>query len=287
MMNGDIFNDGGTPKYSTAAAIQDALYDLVQTEEMGILADLGADVSWENQGYYYFDKGNALKDRFNEMSDGGNRMWLIDLAIAKMDQLEIHDTIYEALCDPDLAKFLGFKKMFVDTMLNGDKSEYARLAEEYVDTLAEENRFDFQTMVAAWNRAMERNGTPLHYTTTYPSLSTAVINKLYRLDLTEAAELVTECRAHLTAYDDFIFGLRANQALHEEQERMYEIRVRELKAGFDEKLRLVMLAAERVGLLGAITQELGELGMGAEFLALAEKGATGGDLREEREEVSA
>lgn len=44
--------DTGTPKYSTSKNIYDSLCALVDTEEMVILSEMGADVSYENQTYY-------------------------------------------------------------------------------------------------------------------------------------------------------------------------------------------------------------------------------------------
>ena len=71
----------GVPKYSSAYSIQDALYELTMTEEMSILSEMFADVSYDNQGYYYTDKGCVLKEKFEEMSDYDDKMWLMDLAI--------------------------------------------------------------------------------------------------------------------------------------------------------------------------------------------------------------
>ena len=129
--------DNGIPKYSTAQDIYDALCELVQTEEMNILSEIGADVSWESQTYYYTEKGNVLKEKFEELSAYGDKMWLMDLAIMQIDQTEIHDLVYESLINSDLAKRIGFKKLFIERMLNDRVYLYDAVVELYEAELQE------------------------------------------------------------------------------------------------------------------------------------------------------
>jgi hypothetical protein len=257
-VNNDPY-DNGIPKYSTAQDIYDALCELVQTEEMNILSEIGADVSWENQGYYYTDKGNTLKEKFEQLSDCGDKMWLMNLAIMQIDQTEIHDLVYESLINSDLAKRIGFKKLFVEHMLNDRVYLYDAVVELYEAELQELNRFDNYEMLCAFNRAMDANGTPLYGITPYPIFANRLAEKVHNLQLAQETKLITECRAHLTAYDDFIFGLRVNQALHERQEQMYKQKVAELQAAYDEKLKLLLVAADRAGLLPILIAEQGLL----------------------------
>ncbi|MDD3395370.1 MAG: hypothetical protein PHG19_12130, partial [Anaerotignum sp.] len=75
MINGDPF-DNGTPKYSFAYDIYEALQTMASGEEIGILADMFSDVSWEGQDYYYTDNGSKLVERWENTTDYGNKMWL-------------------------------------------------------------------------------------------------------------------------------------------------------------------------------------------------------------------
>ena len=114
-------------------------------------------------------------------------------------------------------------------------------------------------MIGAFNKAMEANGTPVYGISPYPTFAYRLAEKVRKLQLTDETKLIAECRAHLTAYDDFIFGLRVNQALHERQEQMYQQKVAALQAAYDEKLKQVFIAADRAGLLPALTAELQRL----------------------------
>jgi hypothetical protein len=248
--------DNGIPKYSTAQDIYDALCELVRTEEMCILSEIGVDVSYENQGYYYTDKGSTLKEGFERLSAYGDKMWLMDLAVMQVDQTEIHDLVYESLINSDLAKRIGFKKLFIERMLNDRVYLYDTVVELYETELQELNRFDNYGMIGAFNKAMEANGTPVYGITPYPTFAYHLAEKVRKLQLAEETKLITECRAHLTAYDDFIFGLRVNQALHERQEQMYKQKVAELQAAYEEKLKHLLIAADRAGLLPELTTEL-------------------------------
>ena len=87
-------------------------------------------------------------------------MWLVDLAIYQLNHRvnsdyeyyeknrnyarDIYDVMYDALCEPDMAQRIGFKKLFIDTMLRGDGKRYAKVAEEFENELHELDRFALQ-----------------------------------------------------------------------------------------------------------------------------------------------
>lgn len=232
----------GVPKYSTAKSIYEALCELTETEEISILSEMFADVSYDGQEYYYTDKGCALKEKFEEMSDHGNKMWLMDLAVWQIDQAEIHDLVYEALINSDLAKRLGFKKLFIDKMLRGNKSGYNEIASEYLAELQELNRFDNYEMIKAFNKVMQVREKAI-YTTPYPSFAYALSEKVRKLNLQKEVGLISECRALLTSYDDFMLGLRMNQALYTRLEGQYKDKVLKLKESYEEIVRQLLQAA--------------------------------------------
>jgi len=247
--------ENGVPKYTTASSIYDALCEVTNTEEMGILSEMFADVSYEGQDYYYTDKGSALKEKFEELSEYGSKMWVMDLAAWQTGQTEIHDLVYEALTNSDLAKRLGFKKIFIDKMLGGDKSEYDEITEEYIDELSELNRFENWEMIKAFNVVMQARGKTM-YVTPYQGFCHALYDKAKGLKLQEETRLITECRALLTSYDDFMLGLRMNQALHERLERQYNAKVLQLQAGYEEKFRQLLAIAEKQGIIFAPIETL-------------------------------
>jgi hypothetical protein len=238
----------GIPKYATASSIYDALCEMVQTEEMSILSEMFADVSYDNQGYYYTDKGSILKEKFEELSEYGNKMWVMDLAVWQIDQTEIHDLVYESLINSDLAKRLGFKKLFIDKMLSGDKSEYDEIAEAYIAELGELDRFDNYEMIKAFNRVMQARGKTM-YVTPYPNFAYALSEKVRNLNLQKETQLIVECRALLTSYDDFMLSLRMNQALYTRLEEQYKDKVLQLQASYEEKVRQLLLIAEKQGVI--------------------------------------
>ena len=57
--NSDPYNTG-IPKYQTANSMSEGLCAVAQGEEIGILSEIFADVSYEGQDYYYTDKGGEL-----------------------------------------------------------------------------------------------------------------------------------------------------------------------------------------------------------------------------------
>jgi len=239
---------------------------LVQTEEMSILSEIFADVSYDNQDYIYTEKGYALQNKFDELSDYGNKMWLIDLAIMQIDRGEVHETVFEALNNSDLAKRLGFKKLFIDHALKGHYAgRYAKVIADFEYELRELDAFRYHDTARAFGKAMSNNGAPSSYNP-YPDYSSFCYHlseKINGLRLTEEVKLIAECRALLTSYDDFMFGLRMNQALHEAQERQYEQMTARLQASYEEKLGQLYLITER---LGITPDSIGELQ--ASFLPL-------------------
>ena len=58
------------------------------------------------------------------MTDYGNKMWLMDVAVWQLSEEDANDWIYEILCNDDLAKRISFKKLFVDNVLSGMSSHY-------------------------------------------------------------------------------------------------------------------------------------------------------------------
>jgi hypothetical protein len=251
-MTGDPY-DTGTPKYQTAQDIYEALCELTQTEEMSVLSEMFQDVSYDNQEYYYTEKGYALKEKFEELSDYGSKMWLIDLAVTQMElsnnQGEIHDTIFEVLVNPDLAKRIGFKKCFIDHVLWGDKSQYDKIAEAFSEELYELNRFDYSSMVAAlYEAGKARDGFFARSPNAeYNRLCNALRDKIMNLRLSAETQLIVDCRALLFSYDDFIYGLRMNQHLYEQQEHLYRSKVAELKGNYKELVKRLFVVAESKG----------------------------------------
>lgn len=249
--------DTGIPKYSTAQSIYDALCELVQTEEMSILSEIFNDVSWDNQTYYYTFNGDRLKEQFENIVKETD-IWLLDLAIWQLDQLEIHDLVWEALHNPDLAKRLGFKKLFIDHMLRGNATLYNEAIESYVAELSELNRFDSWGMIVAYNKAMTARSCSTD-TTPYLKFSHVLYEKASKLKLQKEIQLIIECRALLTSYDDFLFGLRANQHLYNQLKLQYDNKVLQLQASYEGKVKQLMLTAEEQGLVLASMEDLKRL----------------------------
>jgi hypothetical protein len=178
----------------------------------------------------------------------------MDLAVMQIGleegNAEIHDTIFTALVDPDLAKRLGFKKLFTDIMLYGDKSRYSEMAEAFEDELRELDRFDYWGMIKSYHEADKATGghTIRPPEPEYNRLCHAVCDKVRGLHLQKENQLIAECRALLTSYDDFILTLRMNQELHERLESQYAQKMAQLKASYDDKLKMLYLYAESHGI---------------------------------------
>ena len=241
----DIY-DTGTPKYQTTTCIYDALCELVKTEEMGLLSEMFTDVSWEGQDYYYTDAGYKLKERFEDASGYGDKMWLLDLAVWQIDQGEIHDVVFDALCNPDLAKRIGFKGLFIEKILRGDKSKYPEIIEKFEDEMRELNRFGYHETVGALCRAMG-DEQPQIIMTSYSAFCHAICDKVRNLRLQKETQIITECRALLTSYDDFMFGLRANHHLFEQQERQFNGKLAALQKAYSAQVAHLLSQAKEQG----------------------------------------
>lgn len=251
-MNNDPY-DTGTPKYLTASAIYDGLQQLTNGEEIDILSQMFSDVSYDGQDYYYIDKGNNILQRFEQLSDYGNKMWLLDLAAYQIDRasdnphLEIYDFVYEALINDDLAKRIGFKQVFIEHLLYGYGSDYKEISTEYLDTIQDLNRFDFHRMGTAFQQVMANRGREPRYSP-YGDFCHALVEKCDNLRIPKEVQLISECQSLLSSYDDFILGLRANQALYEAQEQQYRTQAARLQSAYEEKVRQLYLIAERSGI---------------------------------------
>jgi len=240
--------DNGIPKYSSAEEIYDGLCELVETEEMNILTEIGVDVSYDQQGYYYTDRGFQLKEKFEELSEYGNKMWFMNLAIMRIDQTEIHDVVYSAMVHDDLARRIGFKKLFIEHMLRGDKTDYDEIVDDYLCEVQELNRFDNWNMWTAFKTVMDRRSLTV-LRNLYDEFARKLYDKVQGLKLSDEIELIVAARSHLTAYDDFILGLKANQALYEMQERQYSTKVALLQEIYQAKIEQLYIAADKAGIL--------------------------------------
>jgi hypothetical protein len=250
--------DGGIPKYTTAEGIYEALCELVQTEEMNILEDIGVtDVSYEGQNYYYTDEGNKLKTKFEGFIgwDMAN-MWLLNMAVFQINHeiepnsyeyyvtdrrgiADIHDVVYEALYHPALAARLKFKSLFVDKVLHGYKQKYEAVVEVFEEELRELSRFGEWENIPSLGTALrgaglDDNGMRLRYA----EFTRHLHDRAMGLGLDKEKQLIIECRALLTSYDDFILGLRMNQALADRIGAIdYRNKKLELEAKYDEAVR--------------------------------------------------
>lgn len=247
MFEGDPF-DSSTPKYSSATDIYDALREMSTGEEIGILSEMFSDVSWEGQDYYYTDNGGKLVDRWENITDYGNKMWLMDVAAWQLTDEDANDWIYQILCNDDLAKRIGFKKLFIDNVLSGMSNQYKVTAEAFTEELQELDRFDYYENCKALSAALPSIGwqTIMNY---YSKFTSAVYNKLKGLRLDDEKQLIVESRAMLTGYDDFMFGLKSNQALYTEQEKMYQNKVALLQGKYEAAKQLLLSMAQEQGVI--------------------------------------
>jgi hypothetical protein len=242
----------GTPKYSTAQDIYDALREMSYGEEIGILSEMFSDVSWEGQDYYYVDNSGKLFERWEEITDRGDKMWLMDIAVWQLSDEDANEWFYEILNNDDLAKRIGFKKLFVDSVLSGMSSQYKEIAEAFEENLHELDRWNSHTNSLALEAALKTESLPMAWDVIrykYNDLCSAIYNKLKGLRLDDEKQLIVESRAMLTGYDDFMFGLRANQALYQEQEKMYQNKVALLQARYEDVLKRLLLAAKKQGVV--------------------------------------
>ena len=211
----DIF-DNGTPKYTSAADIYEKLSEIYYNEEAGILSEMFPDVSYDNQDYYYTDKGTQLKEKFDSVSGFGNNMWLMDLAASKLTARDkypewpllddLHDIIFEAANNEDLAKKIGFKPLFVKHLLFGDTKLYKQYLEEFEAELRELDRFGYRENMQAWQRVINNNKfIPNEYNT----FSNRIHVKILDMSLEAEMTCIAECRSFLNSYDDFVRPDRA------------------------------------------------------------------------------
>jgi len=215
-------------------------------EEIGIMSNMFDDVSWEGQDYYYTDNGDRLVERWEEMTDCGDKMWLMDVAVWQLSDEDANEWIYQILRNDDLAKRIGFKKIFVENVLSGMENQYKAATEAFADELQELDRFDFYANSKSLCDTLTSIGWRV-VMNPYGKLVSAIYSKLKGLKLDAERQLIIESRAMLTAYDDFMFGLKSNQALYEEQEKMYQNRVALLQAEYNKKVEQLLLFAEQQG----------------------------------------
>jgi len=226
----DIF-DNGTPKYSSATDIYEKLDEIYYNEEASILSEMFSDVSYENQDYYYIDKGMELKEKFDAVSGFGNNMWLMDLAVSRLKASEevtdLHDIIFQAMNNEDLAKRIGFKQLFVEYMLFGEAKLYKQYLEEFEEELRELDRFGWNENFTAWQKVINANNFKTYYTYNngYREFSDKIHKKILGLQLQEEMTCIAECRSFLISYDDFLLGLRINQDLYRGLESSYKSKV--------------------------------------------------------------
>lgn len=247
MIDGDPY-DNGTPKYYSATDIYDALRGMASGEEIGILSDMFSDVSWEGQDYYYTDNGSKLVERWETITDYGDKMWLMDVAVWQLSDDDVNEWIYQILCNDDLAKRIGFKKIFVNAVLGGMSNQYKTNAEAFENELQELDRNDFYDNSKALAAAFPSvSWDVVRYR--YNALCSDVYDKLKGLRLDAEKQLIVESRAMLTGYDDFMFGLKSNQALYQEQERMYQSKVALLQQKYEAAKRILLSMAQEQGVV--------------------------------------
>lgn len=247
MYDGDPF-DNGTPKYNSATEIYDALRNMASGEEIGIMANMFADVSWEGQDYYYTDNADKLTVRWDEATNYGDRMWLMDVAVWQLSNEDVSDWIYEMLGNDDLAKRAGFKKVFIENVLNGIPSQYKEVSETFESELSELDRFDFFANTNALSAALPEVAYD-SICCRYNKLCSTLYDKLKGLRLDAERQLVVESRAMLTGYDDFMFGLRSNQTLYEAQEKMYQNKAALLQQKYDAAVQKLLSIAREQGVM--------------------------------------
>ena len=246
-MNNDIFDNGKT-KYTSATEIYDGLCLVEQSEEISILSDMFSDISYDGQDYYYIDTASKLKEKFEELSEYLNKMYLLDLAVWQLDDCEIHDLVYEAMYDPELSKRLGFKKLFIDIMMNGYAPDYDEIIDASLDEIQELDRFDYYEINGIFCDALRERGRTI-YISPYNDFCNALHKKANGIRLEDERTLIYQCRTLLNSYDDFILGLRANQELYTRLEQQFQSKTAQLQAAYECKLREIMALAEGQGVL--------------------------------------
>jgi hypothetical protein len=249
----DIF-DSGTPKYSSANDIYEKLCEIANNEESVILGEMFPDVSYDNQDYYYADKGGQLQEKFEKLSAYGENMWLMDLADSKLRVSEedypclddLHDIVFQALNNDNMAKRIGFKPLFIQYLLNGETKLYKKFAEEYEEELRELSRFGYYDNMRVWQKVINKNNFRTYFNG-YQDFSSKLHSKILNLQLADEMSCIAECRAFCNSHDDFILGLQINQGLYNGLERQYNSKVAELKSSYDEAVRRLLMMAQSQG----------------------------------------
>lgn len=245
MNNFDIY-DSGKPKYRSATDIYDALQGVASGEEVRILSEMFSDVSCENQDYYYTDNSSKLVDKWNAITDYGDKMWLMDVAVFQYEDDDVHELMYEILNNDFLAKRIGFKKIFIDIVLYGASKQYHEATKAFEEEMQYLDRFNFYENSEALLAALNTIG---YFVTTNPyrNLCSEVYKKLKGMRLDNEKQLIVESRALLTSYDDFILGLQSNQNLYNQQKTMYMQMVLLLQKEYESFVKQVVLAAQMQG----------------------------------------
>lgn len=245
MNNLDIY-DSGKPKYYSATDIYEALQVVASGEEVRILSEMFADVSWENQDYYYTDNSDKLVERWNEATDYGNKMWLMNVAVFQYENEDANEWVYEILNNDDLAKRIGFKKIFIDTVLYGNSKQYHEATTAFEEELQNLDSFGIYENSKALFAALNTIGYFV-VKNPYMDLCSEIYKKLKGMRLDKEKQLIAESRALLTSYDDFMYGLKANQHLYNLQEVMYKQRVAQLKDKYDSAIKQLLMVAQMQG----------------------------------------
>jgi len=249
----------GKPKYATAQDVRDALYALVYPEEIEIVSEFAPDVSWENQDSIYTQKATQLLEKFDALSDYGQKMWLMELAVVKLDGQELHWTVWEALRNEDLAKCLSFKKTFTDKLLGCNKAEYRTVKGEWEDVTYDLDDVDFVMMMRTLKDTLIKYDSEMVGVCEYAVLLSAIAVRLDKLELTEERVIIFAARELLTSHDDFLNGLRCNQELFNEQKTRFNDKLKALQAAYDRKVAMLTEEAQRKGVVL-------KLGNGTRFL---------------------
>jgi hypothetical protein len=83
----------------------------------------------------------------------------------------------------------------------------------------------------------------------YPNFAYCICKKVRGLKLQEETRIISECRALLTSYDDFMFGLKMNQELYNQLKDRFGARMAALQESYDEKVKRLLVVAESKGIL--------------------------------------
>ena len=249
----DIF-DSGTPKYSTAADIYEKLCEIYYNEEASIIGEMFPDVSYDNQDYYYTDKGTKLKEQFDAVSDFGNNMWIMDLAVSRLKASEseypclddLNDIVFQAANNEDLAKRISFKPLFVKYMLFDNPKLYKKYLGEFEEELREVDYFNWHINFTAWQKVINANGFRTYHNG-YREFSNELHKKILNLHLQDEMVVIAECQTFLNSYDDFIRGLTINQILYKGLENSFNAKLSQLQASYKEQVKLLYAVAASQG----------------------------------------